>query len=177
MKNRQGPCRLFGIAVLVAVVSGSTAYSPALAWANPNMKRLEQQALVPMIGETPVELVLAGREGEMPARLSADSRYVRWFADAFPNESPSITLDHVVKAIASFERTLISGNSGYDRAQRGDTKAMSASAKRGAELFFSEKMECFHCHGGFNFTGTTEGRIAVSAPRIRTGMSSSPDSR
>lgn len=134
----------------------NVAYSPALTWANPNMKRLEQQALVPMFGETPVELGLAGRETELLDRLARDPRYPAWFAAAYPGDERPITLDHVTQAIAAFERTLISGNSPYDRAQRGDTAAMSAAARRGERLFFSEKMECFHCHGGFNFTGTLD---------------------
>jgi cytochrome c peroxidase len=134
----------------------NVAYSPVLTWANPLMKRLEQQALVPMFGETPVELGLAGREKEMLDRLGRDPRYIRLFPSAFPDSGPAISLDHVTKAIAAFERTLISSNSPYDRAQRGDTHALNASAKRGERLFFSERLECFHCHGGFNFTGTTD---------------------
>lgn len=134
----------------------NVAYSPALTWANPNMKTLEQQAVVPMFGETPVELGLAGKEDVLLERLAGDPRYATWFAAAFPDKSPSISLEHITKAIASFERTLISGNSAYDRVQNGDSAAMSASAKRGQELFFSEDMECFHCHGGFNFTGTVD---------------------
>lgn len=134
----------------------NVAYSPALTWGNPIMKRLEQQAVVPMFGETPVELGLAGKEGELMRRLGADARYRELFPAAFPGDTTAISLEHVVKAIATFERTLISGNSAYDRAQRGDVHAMSPSAKRGEQLFFSEKMECFHCHGGFNFTGTTD---------------------
>lgn len=59
--------------------------------------------------------------------------------------------------MASFERTILSGDSPYDRYQRGDDpNAISESAKRGEGLFFSERLECFHCHGGFNFTGTVD---------------------
>lgn len=134
----------------------NVAYSPALTWANPNMKRLEQQALVPMFGEAPVEMGMAGQEEKLLSRVASDARYTKLFAAAFPNAANSISLDHITKAIASFERTLISGNSPYDHAQQGDSLAMSASARRGQELFFSENMECFHCHGGFNFTGTTD---------------------
>jgi len=139
----------------------NVAYSPALTWANPNMKRLEQQALVPMFGEVPVELGLSGQEDKLLARVAADPRYRKLFAAAFPvtgvlTTDQSINLDRITKAIATFERTIITGNSPYDRAQRGDSNAMTASAKRGQELFFAEKMECFHCHGGFNFTGTTD---------------------
>ena len=134
----------------------NVAYSPALTWGNPNMKRLEQQALGPMFGETPVELGLAGKEQELIARLGADSLYARLFPASFPEGGSAITIDHITKAIAAFERTLISANSPYDREQRGDAHALSASAQRGEQLFFSEGLECSHCHGGFNFTGTTD---------------------
>jgi len=134
----------------------NVAYSPALTWANPNMKRLEQQALVPMFGEKPVELGLAGKENELLARIRDDPRYQRLFAAAYPDSPDPVTLQHITGAIASFERTLISGNSPYDRAQHGEPGAMSPAARRGEKLFFSERLECFHCHGGFNFTGTTD---------------------
>lgn len=153
------------------------AYSPVLTWANPNMKRLEQQALVPMFGEEPVELGLSGQEEKLLARLAEDPRYKSMFPAAFPGSgvsttSATINLANITKAIATFERTLISGNSPYDRAQQGDTLAMTASARRGQELFFSEKMECFHCHGGFNFTGTADyvGKGIVEIEFHNTGL-------
>ena len=135
----------------------NVAYSPALTWANPNMKRLEQQALVPMFGENPVELGMNGQEAELIRRLQAEPTYKGLFAAAFPNESAPFTVANVTKAIASFERTLLSGDSPYDEYRRGDDPtAISDSAKRGETLFFSERFECFHCHGGFNFTGTLD---------------------
>ena len=134
----------------------NVAYSPVLTWANPLQRALETQALGPMFGEKPVELGLAGREQELVARLAADSRYQRMFAAAFPGDTSGLSLLKITRAIAAFERTLISGNSPYDRAERGDAGAMTASAKRGQTLFFSERLECFHCHGGINFTGTTD---------------------
>jgi cytochrome c peroxidase len=132
---------------------GNVAYSPALTWANPLMKRLEQQALVPMFGEDPVELGLAGKEKQLLERLRAEPLYTRLFRAAYPTDT-AITLQQVVQAIASFERTLITGRSPYDAFKRGNPSAISASAKRGEALFFGEQTECFHCHGGFNFTGT-----------------------
>lgn len=134
----------------------NVAYSPVLTWANPLMKSLEQQAIVPMFGEVPVELGLSGQEKAMLARVAADPRYQRLFAAAFPGGGELVTLDHIVKSIAAFQRTLISGRSPYDRYKAGDQRAISAAAKRGEALFFAEKTECFHCHGGFNFTGTTD---------------------
>jgi cytochrome c peroxidase len=59
----------------------------------------------------------------------------------------------LARAIAAFERTLISVNSPYDRYRfGGDERAVSAAVKRGEMLFESEKTECFHCHGGLNFS-------------------------
>lgn len=62
-------------------------------------------------------------------------------------------MDTVTKALASFERNILSFDSAYDRYKYGaDEKAISPSAKRGETLFFGEKLECYHCHGGSNFT-------------------------
>jgi len=133
------------------------AYSPVLTWANPTVRRLEAQALVPMFGEDPVELGLSGREKEMLARLAAEPRYPAMFAAAFPGDAAPISLANVTRAIASFERTLLSGRSPYDLYRTSaDPRALSAAAQRGEEIFFSETTECFHCHGGFNFTETSD---------------------
>lgn len=59
----------------------------------------------------------------------------------------------LTRAIANFERTLFTGKSKYDEFQYDkNTNALSASEKRGMDIFFGERGECFHCHGGFNFT-------------------------
>jgi cytochrome c peroxidase len=133
------------------------AYNPVLTWANPTQRRLETQALVPMFGETPVELGLSGMERVMFERLRAEPTYQRLFPRAFPGDADPFTLANVTRAIASFERTMISGRSPYDRYRSGEApQAISPSARRGEELFFGETTECFHCHGGFNFTETVD---------------------
>lgn len=135
----------------------NVAYAPVLTWANPNMRTLEAQALVPMFGDHPVELGMAGKEEILVQRLMKEPRYAKLFAAAFPAESKLFTIGNVTKAIASFERTILSGDSPYDEYSRGDDpNAIGESAKRGEALFFSERLECFHCHGGFNFTGTVD---------------------
>ena len=58
--------------------------------------------------------------------------------------------------MGAFQRTLISGGSAYDRYLAGDTEALGPSELRGMTLFFSEQLECFHCHGGFNFTDSVD---------------------
>ncbi len=148
------------------------AYTPVLTWANPNMKQLERQALVPMFGEHPVELGLSGKENDLLAKLKAEPRYQSMFPAAFPGVADSISIDNITRAIAAFERTLISGDSPYDRYLNGQQAAISASAKRGEALFFSERLECFHCHGGFNLSQTTdhEGKAFAEIEFHNTGL-------
>jgi cytochrome c peroxidase len=65
----------------------------------------------------------------------------------------------VIAALASFQRTLISGDSPFDRYfYRGDKGALSASAKRGMALFNDHRLECYHCHEGFNYTSAVRTR-------------------
>lgn len=138
-----------------AMSLANVAYFPVLTWANPLMKHLEQQALVPLIGQEPVELGLAGKEAEMVRRLKAEPVYAKLFADAFPEAEGKISLATVVRALAAFQRSLISLRSPYDRYRyEGDVDAISDSAIRGEALFFSERLECHHCHNGINFADT-----------------------
>jgi len=135
----------------------NVAYSPALTWSNPLLRTLEAQALVPLFGENPVELGMTGKEDVLLGRLRSDSQYQKLFAAAFPADADPFSIRAVTQAIASFERTIMSGDSPYDRYRNGDDPhAISESAKRGEALFFSERLECFHCHGGFNLTGTVD---------------------
>ncbi len=134
----------------------NAGYASTLAWASDILMQLEQQALVPMFGEDPVELGLSGMEEELIARVRSDARYRRLFAEAFPQDDEPIGLPNLVRALTSFVRTLISGSAPYDRfVQAIDDEALSLSAQRGGRLFFSERLECFHCHGGFNLALNT----------------------
>lgn len=151
----------------------NVAYVPVLTWANPLLHSLEQQALVPMFGEHPVELGLAGQEEALFARLKADSRYPPLFKAAFPAQDGAISLRSITQALASFQRSLTSFNSPYDRYRYGgEASAISPAAKRGEALFFSERLECFHCHGGITFSNAvTHERMAfVEAGFHQTGL-------
>ena len=107
-----------------------------------------------MFSNDRVELGLTGRGETMLAALTAELRYSELFAGAFPDEAEPITLDNVAKALASFERALVSGDSPYDRLVFHDRRdALSADAKAGMRLFFSERLRCFECHSGFTFSG------------------------
>ncbi len=133
----------------------NVAYFPVLTWANPLLRQLEQQALVPLVGQEPVELGLAGKEQEMVKRLAAEPLYRRLFAEAFPEANGEISLATVVRALSAFERSIVSMRSPYDRYRyEGDVDAVSDSAIRGEALFFSERLECHHCHNGLNLADT-----------------------
>lgn len=137
-----------------AMSLANAAYAVTLAWDDPALTRLEDQALVPMLATEPVELGIAGREDEVLARLREDEPYRRLFAAAFAGEADPFTLDNVARALASFERTLISGRSAYDRLLwEDDRSALTPAAWRGMELFFSGRLGCSDCHAGFNFSG------------------------
>ena len=132
----------------------NAAYGASLTWADPNLTRLEEQMLIPMFSDQPIELGLSGNRGRVLDDLRREPRYGDLFENAFPEDSDPFTFDNVVRAIASFERTLISGNSAYDRyVYWGETDGFSESARAGMRLFFSAELKCSVCHSGFNFSG------------------------
>ncbi|RMG23377.1 MAG: cytochrome-c peroxidase [Bacteroidetes bacterium] len=106
---------------------------------------LERQVLFPI--EDPSEM-----HNTLPVvieRLRSHPTYPGLFQQAFGTQP---TVDGLTDAIAAFERTLLSYQSPYDRFLAGDSSSLDAAQQRGMQLFFGEKAECFHCHGGFNFT-------------------------
>jgi cytochrome c peroxidase len=83
------------------------------------------------------------------AAIARIAGYAPLFETAFGDRQ--VTFDRIAKAIASFERTILSGNSPYDRFLNGDKHALSQSAKRGLDIF-ERTGECSECHSGYNFT-------------------------
>jgi len=129
----------------------NAVYHATLTWANPSLLRLESQAQVPIFGESPVEMgVNDSNVDEVLGRVRNDLRYSAMFSAAFPEVEQAVTWGNITRAIASFQRTLISGNSRYDQHLQ-NRATLTASELRGLTLFNSEKAECFHCHSGFNF--------------------------
>jgi cytochrome c peroxidase len=139
----------------------NVAYVSRLTWANNLLDSLEEQALTPLFGEVPVEMGMAGREASIASMLRSDARYRELFPRAFPGNADPYSVLGVVRAIGAFVRTIVSFDSPYDRFVSGDSTALSAAAQRGLELFNSERLECFHCHGGFNFTDSSSHANAV----------------
>ena len=138
-----------------AMSLANVAYSPTLTWANPLVTDLEGQSVVPIFGDMPIELGMHSPD-QVEERLRVVPHYQELFSRAFPDESEPITMLNVERGLGAFERTLLSGNSAYDRyLNLGDESALSESAKRGMVFVTSNedhRFECNHCHGGFNFS-------------------------
>lgn len=107
-------------------------------------QQLEGQALGPI--QNPIEMGMSLEE--MEKRLNKISGYVKQFEEVFGTKPNA---DGVAKAIAAFERTVISGNAPYDQYKAGDKNALSEAAERGRQVFFN-KAQCSACHSGSNFT-------------------------
>jgi cytochrome c peroxidase len=151
---------------------GNVAYNATLTWANPSLVSLERQMETVIFGDQPVEFGVTDRtKRAVLARLKRDGRYRRMFAAAFARQRSPISWGNAIKAIASFERTLITGRSEYDRYLAGRT-GLSPAETRGKDLFFGEKAECHHCHTSFNFNDqiTFAGSRAAPRPFHNTGL-------
>ena len=116
---------------------------------------LEAQAKGPLVN--PVEMQMASLD-EVVARVKSVKGYAPLFRKAFGDDR--IDIDRVAQAIASYERTVVSGNSPYDRYTAGDQSAISGSAVRGLALF-NGKANCKTCHTGFNFTDESYHNLGV----------------
>jgi cytochrome c peroxidase len=125
---------------------------------------LEDQAKQPLIN--PVEMGMKDHD-ELVKKLRGIKEYSELFKNVFGTEE--FTIDHIVQAIASFERTLVTFNSPFDRFIAGDKNAISESAKRGWKLF-NEKARCNNCHGFVEsypfFTDNKFHNIGVGAKNI-----------
>jgi len=143
----------------------NVAYNISFGWTDARPRSLEAQMLKPLLNRHPIELGLAGRESALCAELGADPSYQRAFAASFPGESGGVTFDQLVKAIAAFERTLISGGSAFDRyVYAGEHTAITPEAKRGMALFYSAEVGCARCHSGFNFSGNYRDADGATGP-------------
>jgi cytochrome c peroxidase len=103
---------------------------------------LEKQAMAAWTGAN-----MGAKADEIAAKLNALQGYHAQFRNVFNGDA---TPDNIVKAIAAFERTIISGNTAWDRFQAGDKSALNESAVRGWNIF--QAVKCNNCHDGVLFT-------------------------
>lgn len=123
----------------------NVGYFPVLTWADPAETALETQALKPLFGHEPIEMMSEPLRETVLRRFEGDSNYRRMFAAAFPEDDGVIDFRTIRLALAAFQRTLISADSPYDR-WAADPTAMSEAAQRGMTLFMSEELSCAACH-------------------------------
>lgn len=132
----------------------NVVYQKAL-FAEGGVPSLELQAIAPLTEAHEMNIDLE----TLLERLSADGSYVEQFREAYNTDPNTASL---VKALASFQRTLISGNSRFDQYHyQGNNYALNASEIRGMDLFFSEEVGCDNCHSGFLFTDQTFQNIGL----------------
>lgn len=158
----------------------NSAYNLLQMW-DGRFRTLEQQALGPIAA--PGEM--AQDIDELVVELNNISGYAPLFEAAYPGEG--ITKETVAKAIASFERTIVSTEAPFDQWIKGDKSAMTAEAKAGFKLF-EGKARCNKCHQGFNFVDDgfhniglkdtdDKGRYAIRKVKILQGAFKTPTLR
>jgi cytochrome c peroxidase len=124
----------------------NAAFQPVLFW-DGRAASLEEQAKGPLVN--PVEMGMPDL-ARVEARVREDASYPAAFAAAFDGDD-RIDVDRIAAAIASFERTLITPDTPYDRFVRGDRQALTEAQLRGMALF--DSIGCTSCHAGANFSG------------------------
>lgn len=150
----------------------NSAWNATYTWANPALVSLERQMEVPLFGDDPVEMgVTDANRREILGRLRAEPLYPPLFRDCFPGEAEPLTMGNVIKAVAAFQRSIVSVDSRYDRYLQG-RESLSETETRGMGLFFGERAECHHCHGSFNFNDQVvhAGSREVETPFHNTGL-------
>jgi cytochrome c peroxidase len=115
---------------------------------------LEEQAKEPLIN--PVEMGMPSHDAVVE-KVGSIKGYREWFRSVFGRD---VNIDDLARAIASFERTVVSGDSRMDRFNSGDRALFTEAEKRGFELF-QGKARCIQCHNGFNFTDEKYHNIGV----------------
>jgi cytochrome c peroxidase len=110
------------------------------------VETLELQVLAPIADHNEMNSEM----GLIIERLKRNKNYMLLFSKAYKSEPDAFG---ITRAIAAFQRTLISGNSRFDKYYfQGNTNALNVSEQNGMQLFYSEKLACSNCHSGFNFT-------------------------
>jgi len=131
----------------------NSAYQAFQFW-DGRAKSLEQQALGPIAN--PIEMNLPIEKAV--EKIGSIQGYQEQFQKVFGEPVTAVNLG---KAIAAFERTILSGDAPYDRVRAGDESALSSQAREGMQLFFG-KANCSSCHSGPNFTDNGFHNIGVS---------------
>lgn len=139
----------------------NSAYQLNQFW-DGRVKTLEEQASGPIQADVEMNMPF----NILIPQLNKIEGYKKLFAKAYPKSKGVITKEYLTKAIASFERTVVSDDAPFDKYIKGDTKAISQKAKRGFELF-KGKARCVFCHDGFNFTDGSFHNIGLNDGELK----------
>lgn len=101
---------------------------PILGWANPSPQSFEHRMLRPLFSQTPIEMGTRDYEQPVLLHISSNAIYRELFARAFHNDPAPVSFGNITRAIADFQRTIISRDSPYDRYAAGDRDALSPAA-------------------------------------------------
>ena len=134
------------------------AYSLAQFW-DGRAPTLEDQAKGPI--QNPIEM--GETHDNVVRKLNGIAGYRALFEKSFGN--PEVTIDNAAKAIATFERTLLSGNSAYDRYKAGNKSALSPAQARGMNVYFN-KAKCDSCHEGVNLTANAYANLGIGTDKV-----------
>ncbi|MEZ5935131.1 MAG: cytochrome c peroxidase [Alphaproteobacteria bacterium] len=140
----------------------NAAWSEALMW-DGRFETLEEQALGPIQAGVEMNMPL----DELLEKLNNIDGYRPLFAAAFDGDE-EITAEKIAMAIATYERTVISGEAPFDRWIKGQRKAISASAQRGFQLF-NGKARCSSCHVGWRFSDDSFHDIGLADDDVGRG--------
>jgi len=134
----------------------NVALMETLTWANPVLRKLENQIIVPLFLDTPGEMALIRVWPDVQKNVLGVGKHLAHFRQAFPNEKGPPETRHLFIALADYIRTLIAFDSPYDRFLAGDRSALNRSAQRGRLLFFSNRSQCSTCHAGQLFSSAAQ---------------------
>ncbi|MDH5507986.1 MAG: hypothetical protein OEZ02_12265, partial [Anaerolineae bacterium] len=129
----------------------NVGYAESLFW-DGRESTLEEQALEPL---THADEMGVSDTRELEIELLGIPEYVVLFNAAFGGAEESVNVENVLKAIAAFERSLITTNSPFDRYAAGDLNALTPAQRRGLTLFRSAATRCFECHSTPTFATNT----------------------
>jgi len=132
-----------------------------LTWANPVLRKLENQIIVPLFLDTPGEMALSRVWAKVRSEVLAKSPHIDMFRSAFPEEKGLPDTRHLFSALAEYVRTLEAFDSPYDRFLAGNQNALNQEAKLGRELFFSERTSCSACHSGILFSNAAKKEFLI----------------
>ncbi|NBX16718.1 MAG: di-heme enzyme [Proteobacteria bacterium] len=140
----------------------NAAHMDVLTWANPLLRKLENQIIVPLFLDTPGEMALIRVWPKVRSEVLAQPPHIGMFRAAFPEEKAPPDTQHLFAALAAFIRTLVAFDSPYDRFLAGDKKAMSEESLKGRDLFFSTRTACGECHSGILLSNASKSEFLKS---------------